>query len=87
MKTIAVVLCLMFLAGGCISATYNPQTGLIQYGRLGDMEASGILVEIDPNGILHVECASEKNTGFEAAIQAIAAAYQAGLNAGLAAPK
>jgi len=78
---ILILFLVALLFGGCISASYNPQTKDIKYSRLGNMEASGIDITIDPNGILHVGVASEKNTGLEAVIEA----FKAGLAAGMAA--
>jgi len=80
------MLCLVaLLFGGCISASYNPNTKDVKYSRLGNMEASGIVVVIDPNGAMRVEVASEKNTGLEAVMELLKSAFQEGLKAGLAA--
>jgi hypothetical protein len=80
MKKFITVLCLMaLLVPGCISASYNPSTREIHYNRVGNMKASGIAVVIDPNGVLKVKVASEENTGLEAVLAALSAAYQAGL--------
>jgi hypothetical protein len=82
MKTIALImLCLIVLESGCMNAEYNPQTGLVKYNRLGDMEASDIDIAIDPNSVLQVKVGSTKNTGFESVVKAINDAYKAGLAA------
>ncbi len=82
MRTIALImLCLLALAGGCMTAGYNPKTGQVNYNRIGDMEASDIDIAIDPNGVLHVKVGSTKNTGFESVVKAISDAYNAGLAA------
>lgn len=80
MKKILIISLLMI--SGCVSAKYNPKTGLISYDRVGNMDASEI--EITLPGETSVKVGSLKNTGFNQIVEAISKAYQAGLAAGAA---
>jgi hypothetical protein len=79
---VLIVLCLLALVSGCMTTSYNPQTKEIKYSRLGDMDAANIAITMDPNGVINIEVAKIKNTGFESLIEMIKDAYEAGKRVG-----
>jgi hypothetical protein len=57
------VLCVAIaVLAGCITASYNPKTGLISYNRLGDQKVNGFSARIDPNGITTISFESQEST-------------------------
>ena len=83
MRTLIVVIVLLVLfVTGCTSVSYNPKTKQVTYIRVGSVKAKDILVEIDPNGVAHVEVGSTESD----ATEFIRKMIELGIGIGRAAP-
>jgi len=47
--SIVILLAVVLLVAGCVTASYNPKTNEIKYSRLGDQKVSGFTAEL-PDG-------------------------------------
>ena len=55
------LVCVVILVG-CVTASYNPKTGLISYNRLGDQKVNGFTARIDPNGATTISFENQEST-------------------------
>ncbi len=77
MKIIIIFIIFLMFMCGCTTVTYDPETNLVKYTRIGSIKAKDVLVELDGNKV-HVEVGSTESDVAEL----IRAIFQLGFDAG-----
>lgn len=78
---IVLFMCILFQLS-CVSAKYNPNTGLVSYQRFGDQELGGVEIIFDDGSSVSFEKQKATAQIFADMLKVIKEAYSAGLAAG-----
>ena len=77
MKLTMVLLVCLFVSG-CVSATYNPETGIVKYQRFGDQELGGVEVILADGSSISFEKQKATAQIFTDLLSIIKEAYEMG---------